>query len=89
MQQKDVLLQGLERLMSHDARAVLSEAQRPTLVLMTDDDAITPPPFMEALYLNLSFVTLKKHDRGGHAFPFTYPQWCHEEITQFLTHIEP
>jgi len=93
VQNKDVLLQGLEHLISHDARAVLSQAQRPTLVLMTDDDAITPPPLIEGLYHDLALVTLAKytpdqHDKAGHAFPFTHPQWCFNEISQFLTQIE-
>ena len=79
--QAAALADGLVLLRNFDAASVL--AQTPWLVLAAEDDALSPPSASRRLAEGFG-GKLAVTTSGGHGLPWTAPDFCAEEMVEFL-----
>ena len=82
----NVLSQGLIWLESWDRYEKLQELKAqsvPVLSLGGEDDLILPPEIMRTHWEDLG-INLVMKEQAGHALPLTHPQWCAEQVKEFL-----
>ena len=71
-------------IMAFDGRAYLSGIRCPTMVLVAEDDILTPPYSSELMAQAIGGATLVRLPRGGHALSRTEPDLFNETIAAFL-----
>lgn len=82
----EVVIAALEALANRpDATAWLAGFDFPCLVVVGEDDAITPPDGMKELAGRLSQATYALVEQAGHMAPLENPTETNSAITQFLT----
>jgi pimeloyl-[acyl-carrier protein] methyl ester esterase len=81
------LAEALGWLHEWDARAVLALAKRPVLALASRDDSIVPPALTQAVFGAHPSSHLKWIEQGGHALPWTQPDWCAHAVRDFVAQL--
>ena len=69
----------------HDSRGVVSKIKSPALVIVGQDDIITPPQFSRDLSEAISRSELKILPRGGHGFWREFPDDVNSVVREFLS----
>lgn len=69
-----------------DATPLLSTVHCPTLVLVGEEDAVTPPALSEALQRSIPGAELVVVPQAGHLSSFERPASFNEALTRFLEH---
>jgi pimeloyl-ACP methyl ester carboxylesterase len=67
-----------------DLRTALPRIAAPTLIIVGDSDAITPPPIAEELHKAIAGSTLSIITGSGHTSPMEQPQLVSRAIKHFL-----
>ena len=67
--------------------AELSSIKMPTLVIVGDSDAITPPDVAEAMAKKISGAQLVTIRGAGHMSPMEQPEQVNAAIERFLFHL--
>jgi pimeloyl-ACP methyl ester carboxylesterase len=70
-----------------DTTSSLNKISIPTLIIVGENDALTPPAVMKSLNENIpnsEFVVIPK---AGHMTPIEEPEAVNEAIERFLKHI--
>ena len=80
----EVLVGRIDALLAFDRRAGLARIKTPTLVMVCDDDYITPRHHSEALARAIPGATLVVSRGGGHAFSKTNPAEFNRIVRDFL-----
>ena len=75
---------GLVWLAAWDERRALRDLDVPVLALAAEDDQIVPLAMSRAIW---SDRDLRLRPEGGHALPLNAPQWCADEIDDFVSRI--
>jgi pimeloyl-ACP methyl ester carboxylesterase len=70
-----------------DSRSSLAKIAAPTLIIVGDSDAITPPAFSEELHNSIPASTLTVIPSAGHMSPMEQPQHVSRAIEHFLLKI--
>ncbi len=78
------LLEGLEWLRDWDAREELARETAPVLALAGGRDSIVSPAMAALCFGRAANVDLRWHQEGGHLLPASAPDWCAEQIVEFL-----
>ncbi|HEY1921989.1 MAG TPA: alpha/beta fold hydrolase [Tepidisphaeraceae bacterium] len=68
-----------------DSRPALTRIAAPTLIIVGDSDAITPPAASEEMHKSIPGSTLSIISGAGHMSPMEQPQQVSRAIKQFLT----
>jgi 3-oxoadipate enol-lactonase len=76
--------QALHAIISTDFRAILPHISVPTLVIVGDEDVVTPPPDAEFLTRNISGANLVKIPGAGHLTNIEQPQAFNAALEAFL-----
>lgn len=71
-----------------DRRSLLSEIRLPTLVLVGEDDAITPPQASQEMADAIPGSRLEVIPRAGHLAPYERPAIANSVILRFLDHLQ-
>jgi len=71
--------EGLDWLMTWDARKAREALSCPVLALATQDDVIVPPSMSEAIW---GEGIIWSPD-GGHVLPLKHPRWCAHHVLEF------
>jgi pimeloyl-ACP methyl ester carboxylesterase len=69
----------------HDARRIVAKINAPALVIVGEDDIITPPQFSRELASELSRSELQILPRGGHGFWREFPDDVNRIVYEFLS----
>ncbi len=80
------LRDGLDELRDGDATGTLSSLQASGLVLASRNDPLVPVAATEAL-ASASSATLAWHETGGHILPLSDPEWCAEQIKNYVKNV--
>ncbi|MBF0610243.1 MAG: alpha/beta hydrolase [Magnetococcales bacterium] len=83
--QMESLLAGLRFLLEEDGRSLLKKIDHPLLILASQDDQIVPPSLTHASFP--APMDLRWHKEGGHVLPLLHPQWCSEQLLDWLQHL--
>lgn len=75
------LQDGLDWLASWDTKERLALLKAPVLSLAARDDIVLP---FAAMKEHWDGYSLKIRDDGGHSLPQTQPEWCAEQIREFI-----
>jgi pimeloyl-ACP methyl ester carboxylesterase len=76
---------GLEDLAISDLGEILSKMPSAGLVLATEQDPLAPLAAAEALTRNSNAPRrLEVHNSASHCLPLTAPEWCAQQIQEFL-----
>jgi 3-oxoadipate enol-lactonase len=70
-----------------DSRSTLTRIVAPTLIIVGDSDAITPPPLSEEMHKSIPGSTLSIISNAGHMSPMEQPQHVSRAIKNFLLQI--
>ncbi|HEY7160288.1 MAG TPA: alpha/beta hydrolase [Acidobacteriota bacterium] len=70
----------------HDSRAIASKIQSPTLVIVGQDDLITPAQESKNLAAVIPNAQLHIFSKGGHGFWREFPGEVNSVVRQFLNH---
>jgi 3-oxoadipate enol-lactonase len=70
----------------HDSRAIASKIQCPTLVIVGQDDLITPAGESKNLAAEIPNAQLKIFSKGGHGFWREFPAEVNAVVRHFLNH---
>jgi pimeloyl-[acyl-carrier protein] methyl ester esterase len=73
------LNEGLDWLMTWDARKAREALSCPVLALATQDDVIVPPSMSEAIWGE----SINWSPDGGHVLPLKHPDWCARHVLEF------
>jgi pimeloyl-[acyl-carrier protein] methyl ester esterase len=73
------LNEGLDWLMTWDARKAREALSCPVLALATQDDVIVPPSMSEAIWGE----SIIWSPDGGHVLPLKHPDWCARHVLEF------
>jgi pimeloyl-ACP methyl ester carboxylesterase len=68
----------------HDSRAIVSKIKAPVLVIVGQEDFITPPQFSRELASAIPQSELQILPRGGHGFWREYPNDVDPIVREFL-----
>lgn len=79
---------GLDWLATWDGREQRRSLGAPILALAAEDDQIVPKPATQAMWGG-GDADLRWRKTGGHALPLTEPDWCAEQILEFVDGLEP
>lgn len=71
-------------IMRFDGTRYLDRIECPTLVLVADDDILTPPYLSDALAQGIDGAELVRVERGGHAFSRVEPEAFNSTVLAFL-----
>jgi pimeloyl-[acyl-carrier protein] methyl ester esterase len=71
--------EGLDWLMTWDARNARRDLTCPVLALASRDDVIVPPSMSEAIWGENIIWSLD----GGHVLPLKHPRWCARHVLEF------
>ncbi len=77
--------QALHAIVTTDFRTLVPTIAVPTLVLVGEDDIVTPPPASEFLARNIPGAVLAKIPQAGHLTNIEKPQEFNAALRQFLT----
>jgi pimeloyl-ACP methyl ester carboxylesterase len=72
-----------------DSRETASSLDVPTLVIVGEEDVLTPPSEAEELAELLPIVELVRLPGAGHLTPLEQPLRINEELIVFLSHVAP
>jgi aminoacrylate hydrolase len=81
----EILRRRIAAILAHDAEARLGEIRSPTLVVVAEDDAVTPAYHSRALARAIPGAALRILPRGGHFVAKAEPQAYAEAVLPFLT----
>jgi 3-oxoadipate enol-lactonase len=70
-----------------DSRSALARIVAPTLIIVGDSDAITPPAFSEEMHNSIPGSTLSIISNAGHMSPMEQPQQVSRVIKNFLVQL--
>jgi pimeloyl-ACP methyl ester carboxylesterase len=82
-QDKAIIAERIDALLTHDGRRMLKSLTMPTLILGAEDDIIVPPLHQNELAALLPASQITMLPSGGHFFPVTRTQPFIERITAF------
>lgn len=68
---------------THNTRDCLKLIEAPTLVMVGEDDELTPPRVAEELKSLIPQAKLVVYKQGGHGLYWEIPQLFHEAIVEF------
>jgi pimeloyl-[acyl-carrier protein] methyl ester esterase len=71
--------EGLDWLMTWDARKAKEDLSCPMLALASRDDVIVPPSMSEAIWGE----NIVWSPDGGHVLPLKHPRWCARHVLEF------
>jgi pimeloyl-[acyl-carrier protein] methyl ester esterase len=77
----ETLQNGLEWLKAWDVRSQLELLSCPVLILAGAKDKICPETMMRDHWQGFEIVI---HPGGGHALPLTHPEWCAQQIEDWM-----
>jgi pimeloyl-ACP methyl ester carboxylesterase len=78
---------GIRALMSRpDSTPLLSTIHVPTLVVVGDEDTLTPPAMSEELHRGIAGSELVRISGAGHLSNLEQPQRFNDALARFLTH---
>jgi aminoacrylate hydrolase len=80
----EVTASRIDAILRHDRRAGLHEIRAPTLVIVAQDDVITPRFYSDELASRVPGAKLVVLDSGGHAAPVTCPAAYNAAVGAFL-----
>jgi aminoacrylate hydrolase len=80
----EVTASRIDAILRHDSRARLSDIRVPTLVIVAQDDAITPRFYSDELASRVPSAKLLVLDTGGHAAPVTCAGAYNAAVGAFL-----
>ena len=80
----EVTASRIDAILRHDRRARLGEIRAPTLVIVAQDDAITPRFYSDELASRIPGAKLSVLDSGGHAAPVTRSDAYNAAVGAFL-----
>ncbi len=69
-----------------DSTPLLGSIHCPTLVLVGDEDTLTPPPLSEQLHRDIAGSELAVISGAGHLSSLEQPTVFSEHVARFLTH---
>ena len=73
--------EGLDWLMTWDARKAKQDLTCPMLALASRDDVIVPPPMSNAIWGE----NIVWSPDGGHVLPLKHPRWCARHVLEFAS----
>jgi len=79
-----ILMYRIDALLRHDGRDWARRVQCPTLVIVAQDDAVTPAYFSRALAPLVPGASLTLLPKGGHLVPQTEPVTYNAALASFL-----
>ena len=83
----DAMAGAISALMSRpDSTPILSSIHCPTLILVGDEDALTPPPLSEDMQRAIGGAELVVVPRAGHLSSIEQPEVFNAALAQFLEH---
>jgi aminoacrylate hydrolase len=80
----EVTASRIDAILAHDRRARLGEVRLPTLVIVAQDDMITPRFYSDELASRVPGAKLVVLDGGGHAAPMLAPAAYNTAVGAFL-----
>jgi aminoacrylate hydrolase len=80
----EILAARLDALLASDHGGLLTQAERPILVLSSEDDTLLPPAYADALIAAVPGCRAHRFDGGGHLFPQTRPGTYNDVLAGFL-----
>lgn len=69
---------------THDMRGRLNEVPVPTLILVGEQDELTPPRMAEELKAEMPHARLLTFEQGGHGLYWEVPQLFNKAVLDFL-----
>jgi len=75
---------GLDWLANWDEREAHNDLTCPLVALAAEDDEVVPNEMTQAIWGD---ADLRLRPDGGHALPLTRPQWCADEIEDFVARL--
>jgi 3-oxoadipate enol-lactonase len=83
----DAIAGAIRALMTRpDSTPLLSSIHVPTLVLVGDEDAVTPPPASEEMHRAIAGSELVRIPQAGHLSNLEQPELFNAALAAFLTH---
>jgi 3-oxoadipate enol-lactonase len=83
----DAIAGAISALMSRaDSTSILSTIHCPTLILVGDEDTVTPPPLSHDMQRAIGGAELVVVPRAGHLSSIEQPQTFNAALTRFLEH---
>jgi pimeloyl-ACP methyl ester carboxylesterase len=83
----DAIAGAIRALMTRpDSTPLLSSIHVPTLVLVGDEDAVTPPPASEEMHHAIAGSELVRIPQAGHLSNLEQPELFNAALAAFLTH---
>jgi aminoacrylate hydrolase len=80
----EIVAARLDALLDSDHAGLLTESDRPILVLYADDDALLPPGYALDLIEAVPGCRSRRFESGGHLFPQTRPRAYNQVLAEFL-----
>jgi aminoacrylate hydrolase len=80
----EILVSRIDAILRHDCRQRLVEVRVPTLVVVAQDDVITPPFYSEELAQRIPDAKLVVLETGGHYAPAIHSEPYNAAVGQFL-----
>ncbi len=83
----DAIAGAIRALMTRpDSTPLLSSIHVPTLVLVGEEDAVTPPPASEEMHRAIAGSELVRIPQAGHLSNLEQPELFNAALAAFLTH---
>ncbi len=80
----EIVLSRIEAIMRFDRRSELNKIKTPTLIIVADDDSLTPKYFSQALNQVIAGSKLVALPEGGHLLYQIVPEAYSEAVLEFL-----
>ena len=80
----EIALSRIDAICAFDRRVRMKDIKAPTLVIVADDDIVTPPHLSEELASGIAASRLKLLAKGGHFVPIVDPETYNGALTAFL-----
>lgn len=84
---RDILDARITAIMEFDGLPYLKDIHCPTLIMVAEDDILTPPHSSVLMASEIDNAVLRRYARGGHSMSRTEPQQFNKGVSDFLSQL--